>query len=386
MASDEAATLSAPTANGNNGDRNENREQEEPIELNPRWMGYLCILMFSLINFISISNVPGELRRSVWAASMVFGVLTFVVVAVIVIQDRWFQKRLCNFNYTKSKNGYLEGYVLVFFVIWWIIGVAYITRPGGIAYTVGNIYYSAWLAVAACVYTLNEWSDSKDILNIAEIISVSPTLRYWWIHFTAAFVVFVSSIGLELRLGRLGNDVSLISEKRDALFGIFVGLLSLIISSFFLLVHYDFITCIEEGGWSELFPTMLLILVWIIALAIFTSSDGIAATTSGFDCMPRLQLQWGGTDVDARILNCTIIQNGITKPCRFSRYMPGSNLYFASWACMLSLIAVALKWKAAKALKFAESQAERQQKREKDDARVENYGVDNDDDDGDDGS
>lgn len=171
-------------------------EDQEPLEYNPRWMGYLCILTFSGINFVSISNIPEQVRRTHWASVMIFGVMTFLMASTILIVDRC-QSRLGRcFNFTNCKNGYLEGSVLVFFVLWWIVGVSYITRPGGIAYTVSNIYYSAWLTIAACIYTLNEWSDSKGILSIAEITSVSFTLRYWWIHFTAAFVVFVSSISL----------------------------------------------------------------------------------------------------------------------------------------------------------------------------------------------
>ena len=62
--------------------------------------------------------------------------------------------------------------------------------------------------------------------------------------------------------------------------------------------------------------------------------------------------------------------------------MPGSNLYFACWACTLSSVAVALKWKAAKALKFAESNAAREQRRQVlDQVRSEEYGEDNAEDD-----
>ena len=84
--------------------------------------------------------------------------------------------------------------------------------------------------------------------------------------------------------------------------------------------------------------------------------DGMAATTSGFDCITGL-----ANDISdiVSIHNCTIIQNGIAQPCRFGRYMPGSNLYFASWACMLSSVTIALKWKAATALNFAQSKAGR---------------------------
>jgi len=382
MASDEATTAAAPAEN--KGDKNVNNDEEsEPIEYNPRWMGYLCILMFSLINFTSISKVPGELGKSAWASGLIFGILTFVMASIVLILDRC-QSNLggfLSFNYTKCMNGYLEGSFLVFWVVWWIVGVAYTTHPGGIAYTVSNIYYSAWFTLASCVYTLNEWSTSKDILSIDEIISVSFTLRYWWIHCLAAFVVFSSSTGLEVRLGNLRVQ-SVIGEAQDALFGILMGLLSLTISLFFILVHYDFITCVEEGGWTELFSTVLLIFVWVIALSIFTGSGGIASTISGFDCLPLFQREVGMADI-VTIHNCTIIQNGVVTPCQFGRYMPGSNLYYACWACMLSSIAIAFKWKAAKALKFAESQAERRQK-ESDANRFE--GVDDDDDDDEDGN
>ena len=182
-----------PSSNGGNEDQDQDR-----IEYNPRWIGYLCIIMFSGINFVSISNVSSELRRPNLASSIPFGVLTFVIASLVLIQDRC-RTDSGRFNYTTSKNGFVEGVTLLFCVMWWIVGVAYITRPGGIAYTVSNIYYSAWLTIFSCVYTLNEWSDSKDILSIEEIISVSFTLRYWWIHFTAAFVVFISSCSLVSR-------------------------------------------------------------------------------------------------------------------------------------------------------------------------------------------
>jgi hypothetical protein len=59
-----------------------------------------------------------------------------------------------------------------------------------------------------------------------------------------------------------------IGKKQDALFGILVGLLSLIVSSYFILVHYDFITFVEEGGWTELLSSLFLIFIWIIAVSI----------------------------------------------------------------------------------------------------------------------
>ena len=164
---------------------NNKEEKQEPIEYNPRLMGYLCIIMFSATNFACISII----REHGSVGGVAFGVLTFLIASLVLLQDRS-QKLLDYFHYTKAKNGYVEGFVLLFMVVWWIVGVAVITKPGGIAYQASNIYYSAWLTVFACVYTLNEWSDSKDILSVAEITGVSCTLKSWWIHFLSAWVVF----------------------------------------------------------------------------------------------------------------------------------------------------------------------------------------------------
>ena len=64
----------------------------------------------------------------------------------------------------------------------------------------------------------------------------------------------------------IANDF--LGIKQSALFGILVGLISLIVSSYFILVHYDFITFVEEGGWTELLSSLFLILIWIIAVSI----------------------------------------------------------------------------------------------------------------------
>jgi hypothetical protein len=64
-------------------------------------------------------------------------------------------------------------------------------------------------------------------------------------------------------------------------------------------------------------------------------------------------------------LNCTVVANGVAIPCdQIPEPIPGSNLYFACWCCMLSSTAIAFRWKAAQALKFAQAEAERQQQKE----------------------
>ena len=74
--------------------------------------------------------------------------------------------------------------------------------------------------------------------------------------------------------------------------------------------------------------------------------------------------------------NCTVIlliedsegtmRNFEVKCNHLPGQIPGSNLYYSCWSCMLSSIAVAFKWKASQALKFAQAQAERQQQNERD--------------------
>ncbi len=122
---------------------------------------------------------------------------------------------------------------------------------------------------------------------------------------------------------------------------------------------------------SKSLETSVMVAQELLALHFLTSpfsklnyetTGGIAATVSGFDCIPNLARE------NSRIIsvhNCTIIKNGVAEPCRFGRYfMPGSNLYFACWACMLSSVAISLRWKAAKALKFVQSKAEREQQQQ----------------------
>ncbi len=169
---------------------NQTENTTTKVEYNQRLAGYLSITVCSGINFISISIVNPEhqdpFERFMSAA---FGVLTFVLASLVLLQDRT-QKLLDYFHYTKAKNGYIEGGVLVFMVLWWIIGVGVITKPGGLAYQASNIYYSSWGSLVSCLYTLDLWSTEKEILSIAEITSVSLTLKSWWIHFLSAFVVF----------------------------------------------------------------------------------------------------------------------------------------------------------------------------------------------------
>eukprot|EP00536_Pseudo-nitzschia_multiseries_P015009 jgi/Psemu1/246524/estExt_Genewise1.C_8040005 len=357
MASADTANL-AVTSSTTQGDGN-----HENIEYNARWFGYLSIIFFSAINFACISNVdPLYETQFVNVAGAMFGVLTFIIASLVLIQDRS-QKLLDYFHYTKSRNGYAEGAVLLFMVVWWIVGVGVVTKPGGIAYQASNIYYSSWGALFACLYTLDLWSTEKDILSFDEMTGVSCTLKSWWIHFLSACVTFACSINLHVRI----NFASYESEANTP-YAIALGLGSIAVSTFWIAVHLDFFKkwSIHEGGWLELFSSFFLIFLWIVGLSVFTTDGGIAAKMEGDEC--KSELSTGISDSES---NCTVIlfledsEGAISKHVAYCTELPedvpGSNLYYACWSCMLSSIAIAFKWKASQALRFAQAQAERQQ-------------------------
>jgi hypothetical protein len=206
---EETAPSTVPSDNDKNNkpvNGDEEQTSKEPIEYNPRWVGYSYMILASLANFCAVSTVPEEQVESFWFLSITFGVVSFIVASSVMVQN-WSQPYQDVLpNVTKILDGYFEGYVLLALVVWWIVGVAYITRPGGIAYVASNIYYSAWLSLISCVYTLNEWSASKDILSIQEITSISPTLKFWWLLFLASCMVFGSCMDIIIRYNQPWND------------------------------------------------------------------------------------------------------------------------------------------------------------------------------------
>jgi hypothetical protein len=98
-------------------------------------------------------------------------------------------------------------------------------------------------------------------------------------------------------------------------------------------------------------------------VAVLTQDEGIAATAGGSGC--KLD-DWNLGDV----INCTVtvrlMDNGTDTvksiPCREvirETTVPGSNLYFCVWGALLAAVNIALRWKAAQALQFAQT-AQRQ--------------------------
>ena len=174
------------------------------------------------------------------------------------------------------------------------------------------------------------------------------------------FQVFGTCVDLHVRLGA--------DEVDDTVFGIAMSIASIVVSFFFILIHYDFIPRCEEGTWFELSSSFFLILIWTVALAILTQDQGVAATLSGTRCSRNdLALQLG---------NCTIViydQVGVNASgpiieetqlaCYdLPRQVPGSNLYFATWICFFASFNISFRWKAQQALQFAQAQQEKRQR------------------------
>ncbi|CAJ1968171.1 unnamed protein product [Cylindrotheca closterium] len=395
-------TTNKSNSNSNSNNSNNNNNNKDESSYNPRWSGYVLLSVTSLINFLSIATLSkDDLER--WGVDLVFGMMTFCFSTLVVLQDR--SKLLCHGVFHKARKGFLEGVILMACLIWWSIGTAYQTNVNGIAYNANNIYYSAWASLLASGYLLNEWSSAKDILSVAELTGLSLTLPSWYTCWFFSIVVLFTSVDMLVYLEEQNLD--------DASFGIGLGFVSSVISAFFILVHYNFITSVEEGGWMELSSSFFLILLWTIGLALITQDRGIAATLSGTQCkfetastnavviltdLLQLQREAEANDNELEDLeedqvmdeslittasfNCTISYNvwnadttemdmvllpcsDVLAPARAApKGVPGSNLYFAAWICFFSSLSVTFRWKAAQALQFAQAQQERQERQQ----------------------
>lgn len=320
-------------------------------ESNPRWLGYCYIMLTSLVCFSSSSNIPDYLKTGEWATEVAIAVFTFVLPVLLLVLDR---SRVKDFNLAKALDGKLEGYTLLLFLIIWIINVALLTKPGGLAYFASNIYFSCWLALWSCLYTFDKWSASKDIISFQELTQLSATLKTWYVLWFCSMVSFGSSIHLYQVLKDEDTKLS-----NDAAYMIAMGLTSAIISFLFILVHYKFFDNVKQGGWLELATAAFLILVWTVSVSLITQHQGLAPTVAGSGCKP---------DIDqGDFENCTVLVSRFNKTANETYYesltcqslyaneVPGSNLYVFVWAGLFCSINLTLRWKAAQAVKFAQA-------------------------------
>jgi len=259
----------------NENDSNNNASNSETatnnnVEYNPRWDGYTGIAILSLIEMSSVRNVSKTLKFTGQPGiALTWGLLSFAWSCLILILDRT-RLLIDKFDYTKALDGKLEGYALLTSVLYWIVGVGFITQVDGIGYLTLNIYFSSWLCVAACIYTLNEWSTAKDILSIRELTGLSATLKSWYALFLSSLVVFGTSVNFVALYKAAGTGATI---------GICAGLFSAIMALLWICIHYKFFTeCLPQvhnGGWVEFSCAFFTGILWIAAITVITQDGGV---------------------------------------------------------------------------------------------------------------
>ena len=259
-----------------------------------------------------------------------------------------FGKIRSNFDFKSLKDGKVEGYTLLGFVIWWIAGVIVTTKAGGIAYETLNAYFSSWGSLFACIHALDKWGEEKEVITLHELTRLSTTLPWWWVIFFSSIVIFGSAADAS-------SLVQIESAVESCEFAVAVGVVGFFIAAFFILSHYEFFQCcgacttwLSYGGCLEISCSLLLTVWLMIGLDKLTGAGAIGSTITG---------------------------NGLEQV--HEHYEPGSNIYVSIWTAFIASVVVAVKWKEARAIKFAET-VEGQSAR--DDTGLKNEDDDSDDD------
>lgn len=208
------------------------------------------------------------------------------------------------------------------------------TRADGIAFKALNIYFSSWFSLGMSLYTLNSWSASKDILSFQELTHLSATLSSWYVLLVSSFVTMASASQI--------HSKDEYKSLADTSFAVASGCLSFLVAVNAILLHYKIVRWanIKPGNFVELTTAMLLNLLWMITVGVVTKDGGVAATITG--------------------TNCYDDQSG-----NISTNLPGSNLFLSTWTALFSSFSITIKWKSAKALRFAQAQETQRRKEEK---------------------
>lgn len=101
------------------------RQDKETLVYNKKIEGYLAILLSSLVNFANIADVSVasvaniSLRDDKLVA--IFGTVSFLICFLIISFDRiaFLHKKI---DFKEVWDGKLEGYTLLFLIVWWIVG------------------------------------------------------------------------------------------------------------------------------------------------------------------------------------------------------------------------------------------------------------------------
>lgn len=147
----EKANKDSDNANKKDNRGGSSQKKKANVEYNPRWDGYCAIGFLSLIEYASVANVVNSLQfNGNPGIALAWGLVSSIVAGLIIALDRS-QCFIDKFNYTKALDGRFEGYTLLSFIVYWIVGVGFITQVDGIGYLTLNIYFSTWLTLFACV-------------------------------------------------------------------------------------------------------------------------------------------------------------------------------------------------------------------------------------------
>jgi len=105
--------------------RSSQRSNEERLQYNTKWEGYLAILVASLVNFASVADISvadvSNISLEDDKILALFGAVSFLLTLLILGFDRikYLHKR---FDFQEVFDGKLEGYTLLGLVLWWIVG------------------------------------------------------------------------------------------------------------------------------------------------------------------------------------------------------------------------------------------------------------------------
>ena len=103
----------------------DNESSAEELDYNQRWEGYLAILLASLVNFASVADITvGDVFAIKFQKEKIlaiFGAISFILSLLVLVFDRisYLHRR---YDLKAAWDGKLEGYMLLFLVIWWIVG------------------------------------------------------------------------------------------------------------------------------------------------------------------------------------------------------------------------------------------------------------------------
>jgi hypothetical protein len=348
---------SATAAGGGTSSNNSATVTNGAVEWNPRLIGYLLLIVFSLAAITSITFAFQNAGYTGGTSLVCLGI-TLAVCTLIVVTDLWTSntanKKASSSTKASTTGGdagespaiftavvrcldlknatdHREKYVLLALCLCQIIAVISTTKVGGVAYQASNIYLSVWVNLILSLRLCDDWLQEKNEISFRNLTHLSGTLRGWYGLLVSSTVVLGSVLdGLSQFMvndqTRLAVAVAIVTCVLS------IGIPMTIILSFYKLC----LLCSREHqipvrGWWELLVSLALAILWLAELLLVTQFGSFGATGGG-----------GGGLGD---VTCSSDQP----------YFPGSNVYYFSWISFAMAAYVVLQWKAERALEMAKT-------------------------------